>query len=194
MIGALFELRITPQGVLTPVPSGDADDRGLAGRFSEDESAGLVALAAGGVPSSSARSVVFWRDLAAEFLRALCHVPEGVTPDAQSVAPPSPARLAEWVLNTPPMPGAEYLSPSVLLEIWNRLLAWSAKRSSECGGLTAFLESHAPQWARVGRVTLHLAESKNDPDYPFAFMATYAAGLSAAGKIRRLLLGRIWEL
>jgi len=53
MISALFELRITPQGVLTPVPSGDADDRGLAGRFSEDESAGLVALAARGERSGN---------------------------------------------------------------------------------------------------------------------------------------------
>jgi len=192
-LSTLFELRITPQGVLAPVSSGDADERGLAGRFPEDESAGLIALAAGGVPPSSARSVVFWRDLAAEFLRALCHVPEGVAPDEHTVEPPSPAQLAEWVLNAPPMPGAEYLSPDVLLEIWKRLLAWTAKRSSECGGLSAFLESHAPQWARVGRVTLHLAENKNDPDYPFAFMATYAAGLSGSGKIRRLPLGRALE-
>ena len=190
MTSSLFELRITPQGVLTPVSQVVADERGLAGRFSKDESAGLVALAAGGVPSASARSVVFWRDLAAEFLRALCHVPEGVVPDAQSVEPPGAARLAEWVLNAPPMPGAEYLSPAVLLGIWKRLLVWTAQRCFECGGLSTYLESYAPQWARVGRVTLHLAENKNDPEYPFAFMATYAAGLSGSGKIRRLPLGR----
>jgi len=193
MTSELFELRVTPHGVLAPVSGGDADGRRLAGRFAVDESAGLVALAAGGVPSSCARSVVFWRDLAADFLRALCHVPEGVVPDGKSVEPPGPARLAEWTLNAPPMPGAEYLSPEILLGIWNRLLAWTADRSAECGGLAPFLESHAPQWARVGRVTLHLAENKSDPDYPFAFMATYAAGLSGAGKIRRLPLGRALE-
>lgn len=193
MTNALFELRITPQGVLSAVYSVDAEVGGLAGRFAEDESAGLIALAAGGVPSSSARSVVFWRDFAAEFLRALCHVPEGVLPDEQSLEPPMQVRLAEWVLNAPPMLGAEYLSPAVLLGIWKRLLDWTAKRSYECGGLTAFLESHATQWARVGRVTLHLAENKNDPEYPFAFMATYAAGLSGSGKIRRLPLGRALE-
>jgi len=192
---ALFELRITPHGVVTPIATGEKEPggTGLTARFAEHEAAGLVTLAAGGVPSSSARSVVFWRDLAAEFLRALCHVPEGVAPDNESVEPPTPARLAEWVLNAPPMPGAEYLSPDMLLGIWSRLVGWTAGRATACGGLAAFLETHAPQWARVGRVTLHLAENKNDPDYPFAFMATYAAGLTGAGRIRRLPLGRALE-
>ncbi len=191
MTGVTFELRITPQG--TVVPAVGAENDALAARFSEHEAAGLIALAARGAPTGSALSLAFWRDIAGEFLRELCHVPEGATPDGSTVEPPTPDRLAEWVLNAPPMPGAEYLSPQILRAIWDRLLAWTAARAVECGGLAPFLESLAPQWARVGRVSLHLAENKTDPEFPFAFMATYAAGLTPAGKIRRLPLGRALE-
>lgn len=191
MADELFELRLTPHGTI--VPAGAAEIDSLAVRFSEHEAAGLIALAARGAPAGSAPSLTFWRDIAGEFLRELCHVPEVAAPDETTVEPPSPARLAEWTLNAPPMPGAEYLSPSILRAIWDRLLTWTVAGVAECGGLAPFLESHAPRWARVGRVSLHLAENKSDAEFPFAFMATYAAGLTPAGKIRRLPLGRALE-
>jgi non-specific serine/threonine protein kinase len=39
-------------------------------------------------------------------------------------------------------------------------------------------------------VHFNLAENRRDPDYPFAFMATYTSGLSADGVLRHLLLGQ----
>ena len=96
-----FELRMSPRGVVAACPySGQAtpqapspqlrseagrpqaggQDRwaqGVASRFAEDEAAGLVALAAARVPPGVHASVSFWRDIAADFIRALCHVPEG---------------------------------------------------------------------------------------------------------------------
>jgi superfamily II DNA or RNA helicase len=187
-----FELRVTPHGVVAPHPyTGSARWAGaIATRFSENEAAGLVALGAANLPTQAHASVSFWRDVAATFLRAVCHVPENAafTPDA--IEPPSAALLAEWVLNTPPMQGAEYLSPAMLQKLWQRLLSWAVDQASECGGLGAFLDSYAPQWSRVGRVTLHLAENKADTEYPFAFMATYGAGVSQSGRTRRLPLGR----
>ena len=39
-------------------------------------------------------------------------------------------------------------------------------------------------------MTFHLAENKRDPDYPFAFLATYANRLSAQGKVQHEPLGR----
>ena len=185
-----FELRITPQGHLVAQGGGDG---GLAARFAEHEAAGMVALAAAGVPDGAARSVGFWHDVAADFLRAVCHVPEGVDFLLAEIERPSPARLAEWVLNAPPMPGGEYLAPDVLSALWERMVGWSAERVADAGGLAAFLDAYAPRWARVGRVTLHLAENKGDSEFPFAFMASYAAGLTSGGKIRRLPLGKALE-
>ncbi len=185
-------LRILPQGQVAAAPAGGLARwaRGVAERFGENDAAGLVALAATSVPADAHPSVGYWRDVAAEFLRALCHLPEGAELEIGALGEPSPARLAEWILNAPPMPGAEYLSPPMLTGLWRRLAGWSLGEARACGGLGAFLATHAPQWARVGRITLHLAENKGDREFPFAFMATYAAGLSRDGRVRRWPLGR----
>jgi hypothetical protein len=45
--------------------------------------------------------------------------------------------------------------------------------------LQSFLAGFNPAWTLVGRVHFNLAENRRDPDYPFAFMATYTTGLSA---------------
>lgn len=190
-----FALRILPDGRVAPVvpdPDGLATD-GLTARFSDHEAAGLVALAAARLPPPVSASALFWRDLAADFLRALCHVPETKPFSHDSITPPDQSRLTEWVLNAPPMPGAEYVSPDMLLALWTRLVHWTIDQASACGGPGAFLETYAPQWSRVGRVTVHLAENKDDDEFPFAFMATYAAGLTSGGRIRRLPLGRALE-
>lgn len=187
-----LELRLSPQGVVTPEPY-DGDERwaaAIVGRFAQSEAAGLIALAAAPVPHGAQASVTFWRDVVAGFVRALCHVPESTALDPASVETPATAILAQWTMNAPPMPGAEYLNPDALGAVWRRLLQWTALQVEAGGGLGVFLQTHAPQWSRVGRVTLHLAENTGDTEYPFAFMATYATGLSRAGRISRLPLGR----
>jgi len=187
-----LELRLTPHGMVAPL-EGDAADRGCRGviaRFADHEAAGLVALAAATLPPGVHASALFWRDVAAEFLRTLCHIPESDTFSVAAVAPPDAAHLAQWTLNAPPMQGAEYLTPTALEAIWQRMLDWAAVQIQSTGGLPAFLQVAAPQWARVGRVTLHLAENRGDAEFPFAFMATYAAGLSRGGRLQRLPLGQ----
>ena len=94
-----LELRLTPHGVVAarPYEGNDRWARGVASRFSEHEAAGLVALAAATLPHHVDASVLFWRDMAAEFLQALCHVPETAPFTQDTIELPSPARLAEWV-------------------------------------------------------------------------------------------------
>ncbi|WP_372808417.1 DEAD/DEAH box helicase [Pontiella sp.] len=159
---------------------------GALAAFSESDAAGLIGLAGHKPDAETDASTNYWRAFGGRFLRALCHIPEG---EALAVPPPSPAELAEIVLNAPPMRGAEYLSPDVLSAIWKRMEAWTREQQTETG-LAGFLETHAPLWSRVGRVTLHLAENKGDPEYTFAFMATYAAGLTQAGRVQQLPLGK----
>jgi non-specific serine/threonine protein kinase len=185
-----MELRITPHGHVVADGGGKNP---LAFRFAEHEAAGMVALAAGGVPECGGASLGFWHDVAAAFLRAVCHLPEGVDFTVEEIERPSPSQWVEWVLNAPPMPGGEYLAPDVLAAQWERMIEWTAARVAESGGLAAFLDAYAPRWARVGRVTLHLAENKGDAEFPFAFMVSYAAGLTGAGKTRRLPLGKALE-
>ena len=61
------------------------------------------------------------------------------------------------------------------------------------GSLAAFLRERAPKWRQVGRVCFHLAEKRNDEARPFAFMATYASGFGAAGRVRHLPLRKALE-
>jgi superfamily II DNA or RNA helicase len=162
----------------------------LCAVFAESEAAGLARLAGRKAANGAAdATVLFWRSIAEEFLRAICHLPEGAD-DAPCVPPPGTARLTEWILNAPPMRGAEYLSAAVLEGVWNRLQAWTQDRVVELGGVAGFLQEHAPLWSRVGKVTVHLAENKSDDTRPFAFMASYASGLAASGRLRQLPLGK----
>ncbi len=185
-----FQLGMTPHGVVTarPYKGPERWASGVSARFVDGEAEGLLALGAAPVPSRVHGSVHYWRDLCSHFLRALCHVTEANPLTRDLLEEPSAADLSTWTLNAPPMGGAEYVSPEVLLGVWQRLAEWVVERVNACGGLSEFLDAFAPNWSRVGRVTLHLAENKGDAEFPFAFMATYAAGLSRDGKLRRLPL------
>ncbi|MBN2162890.1 MAG: hypothetical protein JW713_08105, partial [Pontiellaceae bacterium] len=178
------------ESVLELTPHGHVicrDPRDDWAAFAESDSAGLIALGGHKLPETADTSAAFWKEFANEFIRILCHIPE----DGPLEIPlPNAAMWNELMLNAPPMRGAEYLSPDVLRAIWNRMEEWTRKRVVQGEGLPAFLESHAPLWSRVGRVTLHLAENKGDPEFPFAFMATYASGLAKSGRLRQLPLGK----
>ncbi len=163
--------------------------RDLGRAFAEGDAAGLVAL--GGHPAGEGAddTLRYWKTFADAFVRELCQIPDGAEALPEIPAPDATA-LAGWVLDAPPMRGAEYLSTETLLALWDRLEGWTRARVAAPLTVAAFLASHAPAWSRVGRVTLHLAENKTDPDLPFAFLATYASDLSQAGRLRQLPLGR----
>lgn len=175
-------LELTPHGTVicrSPQPNG-------LSAFSDSDAAGLIALAGRKNSIETDPSLLFWKNFAAGFLRSICPLAEeGIA----TLPRPSAAELETWTLNAPPMRGAEYLSPAVLSGLWTRLETWVRAHVTETG-LTGFLETHAPLWSRVGRVTFHLAETKGDPEYPFAFMASYASDLSSTGRIKQLPLGK----
>jgi non-specific serine/threonine protein kinase len=176
-------LSLTPHGIVLCLCPEHRD----FSAFQHSESAGLIAIAGRKLSESPDPSVQFWKQVGNSFLKALCQLQEGAE---ITIEPPAPAELAEWVLNAPPMRGAEYLSPDVLSKVWKRLKTWTKKRIDDCGGLAQFLEADAPLWSRVGRITFHLAENKGDPEFPFAFMASYASGLSQSGRVKQLPLGK----
>lgn len=88
------------------------------------------------------------------------------------------------------MRGAEYLTAQTLDAIWRELDDWVCRQIRQQGSLDALLEQQAPRWHQAGRVCFHLAENKLDPDYPFAFMATYAPELTGQGRIRHQPLAK----
>ncbi|MFQ5424271.1 MAG: DEAD/DEAH box helicase [Phycisphaerae bacterium] len=154
--------------------------------FSVDWREGLFTLAADKLGTGDSLTLRYWQGVADRYLTALCHIPGSA--DEIEVEPPSPAECATWVLTAPPMQGGEYLTAQALLNVWTALDGWATETIRSTGGLDAFLQSRAPKWHQVGRVCFHLAENKNDPERPFAFLATYATGFGAGGRLKHVPL------
>ena len=136
-------------------------------------------------------SFEFARSIARLYLTNLCNAataePGGPIPEI----PPPAADLERAVLQAPPMTGLEYLTPEVLSNWWRDLDSLARSEiAKHPGGAQGYLRERNPQWRFVGRVTFHLAENKRNPDYPFAFLATFANGLTPQGKVKHEPLGR----
>ncbi len=202
------ELAFTPSGRIT-VSQAESDgersreprdgtaDRHLAQvlkAFESSPAEGLFALATQRIDTAWAPSFGYWRDFAARYLSALCETPEGADTRAAEIPPPGPAELASMLLSVPPMQGAEYVSGSNLVDIWRDLDAWvRAQVAASRTGLSGFLKERAPLWHQVGRVCFHLAENRRDPDYPFAFLATYAPRVTGGGRVQYQPLSKALE-
>ena len=193
-----MSIRLTPAGHLRWESGPDGDTpaesvhlQALQGAFRDDWREALFTLAADKTPAQGLPSVRYWQQFAEDYLTGLCHIPE----DAErfDVEPPSSADRARWVLIAPPMAGGEYLGEDTLRRIWERLDEWARESAASSGGLSVFLRQRAPKWHQVGRVCFHLAENRDDPMRPFAFMATYASGFGAAGRLKHLPLRKALE-
>lgn len=133
----------------------------------------------------------WWRDFAAQFVAAICATPGR---EEKNALPPVPAcdfaelqRLAEL---PPIMTGAEYLRADVLANLWEAMgAALGLELAKAKCPLQDFLKRRNPAWNLVGRVHFNLAEHRNDPEAPFAFLATYTPRLTVNAKAQHLPLG-----
>jgi len=163
----------------------------IAAGFIASSEAGCFRLAALNPEKPLTASALFWRDFGRLFLTELCRHPDFYSEEYQSVEPPHEAELEMLSLTAPPMQGAEYLSGAMLHDLWIKLDQWVQNDVAAAGsGLGKWLKVNAPLWHQVGRVSFHLAENKGDPDYPFAFVATYAPQLSSGGRVQYQALGK----
>ena len=160
--------------------------------FAQSQARGLLHLATRELQSALEPEFAFAREFAIRYLTRLCHTPEiANTAEVPPVPVPEPGELAAMVLSAPPMLGLEYLNTDSLLDWWAELDSLVRQTAKESGlGIQDYLRELNPVWRTVGRVTFHLAENKRDPEYPFAFLATYANRLSVHGKVQHLPLGR----
>lgn len=150
---------------------------------------GLFTLAAQQDASNLMPSGKFWRQFAALYMKSLCQ-----TPSNDEVLEPvelvSDEAIDAFRSSAPPMIGGEYLSNELLQDLWQQLNAWVCQEvTASKQSLAHFLKTKAPRWHQVGRVFFHLAENKNDPAMPFAFMATYVEDAST-GKPTHKPLGQ----
>jgi superfamily II DNA or RNA helicase len=189
---------MTPHGSLRLDQADDefALERAVAERLEESfgrgAGHGLLHLGAGEVGSVLPASFAWWRDFAVRFIADLCALGDASGPAKKiELAAPAPGELAALIDEAPPMQGGEYLRQDVLINLWQEMgRALKVELAESELSLSDFLKSRDSRWRLVGRVHFNLAENRRDPDFPFAFMATYTSGLAANGALRHLPLGQ----
>ncbi|MFM7207879.1 MAG: DEAD/DEAH box helicase [Planctomycetaceae bacterium] len=209
-------IRITPHGRLIYEHRPEDDDApdvaalprdvaaGIAAAFAEGQAAGIMHLA--GLPDAVAvpHDLAFFRGHARRLVTAVGHLAEegraafmraASRRDLERALPaPDDDALAAAIAAAPPLPGLEYLSAAVLLELWFELAAEIRERAGRTkGGLAATLATIDPALHLLGKVTFHLAENRRDEERPFAFLATYAHRLSATSAVQHLPLAKAVE-
>ncbi len=195
-----IELGITPQGHLRCYSISENTSTGksltrvpavVEKAFGKGMGDGLFALAAYKDALELPAGLRFWREFASAYMTARCQLPAAATQQMQAIEFTAHAEATRLLSSAPPMQGAEYLSLAVFKHAWESLDIWLCEQVNTAGsGLAEFLKKQAPRWHQVGRVCFHLAENKQDSEYPFAFMATYVAQLSNRGNAKYQPLGQ----
>jgi superfamily II DNA or RNA helicase len=191
-------LVLTPHGSLALRREGEpttpelAHDARLEKAFGRGTGHGLLSLGADEVGAALPPVLSYWRELATRYVTALCALPDiGEGQSKPPVPVPADEELHKMAASAPPMTGAEYLTASVLADLWRGMdAAFEAELVEAKLSVQEFLKSRHPAWNLVGRVHFNLAENRNDQEAPFAFLATYTTRLSAQAKAQHLPLGK----
>ena len=192
----MHELTITPQGHLlvreTPLDSPDRKlSKAMLAAYGESTARGLLYSASEELQAALPLSFEFARSIARLYLTKLCQAATGEPGEAFPELPPPEVDFERAIQQAPPMTGLEYLTPEALSSWWQDLDSLTRSEvGKHPGGAQLYLRERNPQWRFVGRVTLHLAENKRNPEYPFAFLATFANGLTPQGKVKHEPLGQ----
>jgi superfamily II DNA or RNA helicase len=172
-----------------PAPDAHAARR-IRAAFERGQGTGLLHLGVAEARAELPPAFAFWRDFGRDFVATLCSAADLEERREHAEPLPREGELLRLSAAAPPMPGAEYLSPEVLGTLWTDVLeAWRSEIARHRGTVQAWLTAQDDAWSVVGRVHLHLAENRRDPERPFAFLATYTTGLAASGKPQHRPLG-----
>ncbi|MBN1653907.1 MAG: DEAD/DEAH box helicase [Deltaproteobacteria bacterium] len=155
---------------------------------------GVLYLGAAELSTDLHPTLSYWRDIGRAFVSKVCGALDPVEPKSLVIPGPDPDEITAFVQAAPPMQGAELITTAMLEGLWTdigKALTVQAVRFSD--GVQGYLKTHNSVWNVVGRVCFHLAENKRDPEFPFAFIATYVHKVSKQAKPQHLPLGRALE-
>ncbi|HSB31550.1 MAG TPA: SNF2 helicase-associated domain-containing protein, partial [Candidatus Sulfobium mesophilum] len=157
-------------------------------RFNADKDSAFLFLGFNDKSIQLSDSINFWRAFADMFAEKIRMTPDRERVRENITVSLSPDEARAVLDSAPLMTGAEYLSYSLLEDLWdglNRCFAEGVKHYK--GTVGEFIRSYSPNVHLVGRVYFHLVENKKG-NAPFAFLATYSTGLNAQGTSRHLPL------
>ncbi|MFI4918740.1 MAG: DEAD/DEAH box helicase [Legionellales bacterium] len=185
------QLALTPSGHLHLIPLHTAHNEEniyhteIIDAFTQSQEQGLLQLLTLKVDAHWSMAMKYWRNYLAQYVNQLCHYASAENYTGERIPAPNLDHLQAWLLKMPPMPGSEYCTPETMTFIWSAFDDWCRVQIvNNPQGVAGFLGEQLPAWQQVGRVCFHLAENKQDTDYPFAFIATYAASMTGSREIQ----------
>lgn len=158
-------------------------------RFTRDERDLFFTLAFIDQPDELAVSLRYLIEIATVFLRRLA-----LNPDLEWLREQATAELDDDITDelldrAPYMYGQTFLNREWIERAWRNLHeAYAYRLQTWEGSIEQLLSTSNAHVQFVGRVYFHLVENKETEEYPFSFMATYAAEREASGKSRHLPL------
>jgi hypothetical protein len=165
--------------------------RRITEAFDAGRGHGVPSLGAGELATQLHPTLSYWRDVGRAFVARACGEIDPI--DLKSVVVPDPDfdELEALAQAAPPMRGGEMISRDLLESLWSDIGQAMAAEAAKYGdGLQGYLKEHSSVWNVVGRVCFHLAENKRDPEFPFAFIATYVHRVSSQAKPQHVPLAR----
>ncbi|MBS0350670.1 MAG: DEAD/DEAH box helicase [Proteobacteria bacterium] len=162
--------------------------------FANNAALGLLHLGFGFFNETLPPGVAFWRQFSQSLLNTVCQQARAGDDRSEGwrqISPPT-AELQALLDQAPFMRGGEYLNLERLVQWWQTLFQQLIREVDQFNNptLSAYLETHYPEWRKVGRVCFHLAENKSNPQRPFAFLATYSVRLSKEATLQHWPLSR----
>ncbi|MFH1438267.1 MAG: DEAD/DEAH box helicase [Pseudomonadota bacterium] len=197
--GVTLVCGLTPGGRIDVRPGSPQDgprmSAAAAGRildaFNAGRGHGVLHLGAGEPGTDLHPSLSYWRDIGRAFVARVCGALDPTDPKSLVVPDPDPDEIPAFVQAAPPMQGAELITAAMLEDLWSDIgKALAARAAGLNDGVQGYLKKQNSVWNVVGRVCFHLAENKRDPQFPFAFIATYVHKVSGQAEPRHLPLGR----
>lgn len=151
------------------------EDEALREAFAKNRYEALFHLGFQEKGKSESPSLAFLHGLSIEFLDELTDLPDLEVAREKTKVELSD-ETAERIMNRIPFGiGTEYITESWIRHIFQELNRVFAKEMAAYkGSVKMFLAEHSQNLRVPERVFFHLVENKDDPDHPFAFLATYA--------------------
>jgi superfamily II DNA or RNA helicase len=197
--GETLICRLTPSGRIDVQPGLPEDGPSLSAKtakqiveaFGAGRGNGVLHLGAAELSTALPPSLSYWRDVGRAFVGRVCSAFDPTDPKSLVIPDPEADDITTLAQAVPPMQGAELLDVALLRAVWFDMGAALATEATDFkDGVQGYLKKHSSVWNVVGRVCFHLAENKRDPEYPFAFIATYVHKVSKQAKPQHLPLNR----
>lgn len=158
--------------------------------YEADPGRALIALGLAEPSIGFSPSMEFWRGFSGLFVHVLLVAPETEKRRERMRVELAPEEAGDLLARIPPMTGGERVTAALLGEVWEELhQAFSRMVDGRKEPVEEILRELSPGHRLLtARVHFHLVENKNNPDAPFAFLATYSTHAQKSGAMAHVPL------